>query len=179
MAYVTPPTFNSGDVLDADDLNILGDDIEYLKGVADGVGFSGAKASRSSNQSIPDTTYTDVTFTAEVFDFGGWYSSGSTFTVPAGAVPAGFTTIVLDVVAIARFVANGAGSRQLAILKNGSTEDLFGLSALSGDTTSVILPAKFEAAAGDTIKIQVYQSSGDALNLDVAKLTVVRFAPVA
>ena len=32
MAYTTPPTFNTGDILSATQLNILSDDIEYLNG---------------------------------------------------------------------------------------------------------------------------------------------------
>lgn len=34
MAYQTPPTFTTGDVLSATQLNILSDDIEYLNGFA-------------------------------------------------------------------------------------------------------------------------------------------------
>lgn len=36
MAWSTPPTFADGDVLSATDLNVLADDLEYLKGVLDG-----------------------------------------------------------------------------------------------------------------------------------------------
>ena len=35
MAYVTPPTFTAGSVLSAAQLNIIGDDITFLKGVID------------------------------------------------------------------------------------------------------------------------------------------------
>ena len=36
MAWATPPTFTSGDILTASNLNILSDDIEYLKGYTNG-----------------------------------------------------------------------------------------------------------------------------------------------
>ena len=43
MAYTTPPTFNTGDILSATQLNILSDDIEYLNGFV--VGSSPAMVS--------------------------------------------------------------------------------------------------------------------------------------
>lgn len=43
MAYTTPPTFNTGDILSAGNLNILSDDIEYLNGFV--VGTSPAMVS--------------------------------------------------------------------------------------------------------------------------------------
>jgi len=37
MAYVTPPTFTTGNILTATNLNTLSDDIEFLYGLANGV----------------------------------------------------------------------------------------------------------------------------------------------
>lgn len=37
MAYVTPPTFTTGNILTATNLNTLSDDIEFLYGLAHGV----------------------------------------------------------------------------------------------------------------------------------------------
>jgi len=179
MAYTAPPTFAASDPLAADELNVLGDDIVYLYGVAQGVTFSGGKVSRTTNQSIPDSTDTAVTFTTEEFDFGGWWSSGTLATVPSGAIPAGFTTIIVMVVASLRFVSNGTGTRQISVMLNGTTAEAMNLSALSGEMTTVYVTTFVEAAAGDTLGINAWQSSGGALNLNYCRMAAVRYAPAS
>jgi hypothetical protein len=179
MSWTTPPTFVASDPLAAAELNILGADLLYLKGIGDGVSFSGTKVKRDSNQSIANATGTSIIFTDEVLDLGGWWSSGATITVPAGAVPAGFTTIALQAIASVRFAANGTGTRQIRILQNGAVVDDMSFSALSGETTMLSIVTFFAAAAGDTVELQVQQNSGGALNVQYNRLTVVRFAPVA
>jgi len=181
MPWTTPPTFTADTELAAADLNLLSDDLEYLKGIADGVTFSGAKVDRAgaSAVSVANTTETAITLTNEVFDFGGWWSSGATFTVPAGAIPAGYTTIAVMVNASIRFAANGTGLRKLIVLKNGSEIDHFGAPGLVGEVVTVAGLTVFTVEAADTIGIQAYQSSGGALNLDVARLTVLRYAPAS
>lgn len=178
MAYTTPPTFVASDVLPAADLNILSDDIIYLKGITDGVTFSGTKVNRGSNQSISNATATDISFTAEIFDFGGWWSSGTTVTVPAGAIPAGYTTIVLEVVGKAFYTSNATGYRRLAVLKNGASFAQTTAGSNATDSTDVNLTDFVEVEAGDDITMQVTQTSGGALNV-TANLIVVRFAPGA
>lgn len=68
MAWVTPPSFAASDSSDAAELNILSDDLVYLKGVADGAG--GTVELKASSASVTATlggvyvvTYT-VTFAA-------------------------------------------------------------------------------------------------------------------
>lgn len=70
MAWVTPPSFAANDTSDAAELNILSDDLVYLKGVADGAG--GTVELKVSSASVTATlggvyvvTYT-VTFAAGV-----------------------------------------------------------------------------------------------------------------
>src|SRR5690349_21481646 len=109
MAYTTPPTFVADDPLAAADLNILGDDIAYLKAIADGVGFSGTRVTRAASTSISNNTDSAITFTAEPTDVGGWFSSGTNVVVPAGAIPAGYTTIAVDVIGQTSWTANGTG----------------------------------------------------------------------
>lgn len=177
----TPPTFVAGDPLAAADLNLLGDGIVELQGVTEGVPFSGFQIDRAGagSQSIPNTTNTDVTFTHEILDIGGWWSSGISAAVPAGAIPSGFTVIAVHYIALVRFVSNGTGSRKIIVVQNGSEVNSYALSALSGETTTVPLNGYATCEAGDTFGVQVYQSSGGALNMDVARLTIVRHAPVS
>lgn len=178
MPYAVPPNFTAGNALTAAELDVLGDDIVYLNGLAQGTTFSGTEIGRATAQSIPNSTLTAVTFTAETFDFGGWWASGSLATVPAGAIPSGFTTIMVQCFATARFAANGTGTRQAAIVLNGSVSGVgVSVSALSGETTLVPVTKVIEVAAGDTLGLSVQQNSGGALNCDYGLLTIVRFAP--
>jgi hypothetical protein len=177
MAWTDPPVFVSGGTVTAAQLNILGDDLVYLKGITDGVSFSGTKLIRSTSQSLTTATYTDITLTAETFDYGGWWSSGPTVTVPAGAIPTGYTSVAVLLIGLLRYVANGTGSRQLRILLNGSEVETVVHSALSGEKTTVHYSTVFTVEAADEIKMQGYQSSGGALNIDNARLTIVRYAP--
>jgi hypothetical protein len=179
MPYTTPPTFVGGVALAADELNVLGEDIEDLNGRLEGLTFSGVQVSRSTNQSIPTSSDTLLSWTTENLDYGAWWSSGTTVTVPAGAIPAGFTTIAVDVTAQVRFGANGTGKRRVTLLKNGSSFGSWKISALDDDNTDLIVPDTVVVAAGDELTVQVWQNSGGGLNVTAAKFTVERRAPVA
>ena len=183
MAYTTPPTFTAGTVLTAANLNILGDDIVYLKGITDGVNFSGVQLRRTATQSITTATWTAVTWQTETggFDNGGWWSSGTNIVVPAGAIPSGFTTIACDVLARTYFGTNGTGSRKIRILVDGSVTETGNLPAISGDQTDVWVPDAVVVAAGAIITVEVYQNSGSTLSIASSdtKVTVLRRAPVA
>lgn len=179
MAWTTPPTFTAGTVLTAAHLNILSDDLTYLKGITDGVSFSGAQVTRNANQSISTSTDTNVSWDTENLDYGGWYSSGTAVTVPAGAIPSGYTSIAILVTASVKFTTNGTGGRKIAALKNGTSFGSWRVSALSDDSTSIYLTEVTTVVAGDTIAVQVWQNSGSALNMTQARLSVLRYAPAA
>lgn len=179
MAYTTPPTFASGDPLLAAELNVLGDDIAYLYGISEGVTASGVSVSRASNQSISDSTTTSITFTTENFDLGAWWSSGTDIVVPAGAIPTGYTTILVHIAADIQWTANGTGYRAASIFVNGALLGTRNASALSGETTNVGIDRYTTVAAGDIITIRGTQTSGGSLNASRIDATVVRHAPAA
>lgn len=174
MSWTTPPTFVSGDVLDAADLNILSDDLLYLYDVISGTTFMGVSLLRATSQSISTATYTLLSWSAATLDVGGWWASGTDITVPSAAIPSGFTTIALRIDAVIRFNANGVGSRQLVILQNGTGVAIQTASALTGDTTTVSVFAVISAAVGDVIQIQGYQSSGSTLGTADMQAAVTR-----
>jgi hypothetical protein len=179
VAYVEPPTFTAASTATAADANILSEDIRYLKGVADGVAFSGARVGRTTNQSISTATATNISWTVETFDFGGWYSSGTNVVVPAGAIPSGYTTIAVLVITRARFASNSTGYRRLAIKLNGTAYNSTSVDANSGAETEVNVTDFVTAAAADIITIEAYQTSGGALNCEIATCVAVRFAPAS
>jgi len=180
MSWTDPPTFVSGDPLAADDLNTLGADLTYLKAIADGVGFLGVDLTRVASTSIADSTATDVTWTAENFDYGSWWSSGTDIVVPSVAVPSGYTTIALLYHFRCLWDANTNGVRFANILLNGSAVGVPGVPGSSPDQLPIdnmgfIAPV----SAADVIKIQLEQTSGGALDASQIHLTIVRYAPIA
>lgn len=180
MPSWTPQKTWATEILTASDLNTyLRDDLEYLKGQRDLVTFSGAQLNRSAATSIPNATYDPVTWSGEVWDYGGWWSSGASVIVPAGAVPSGYTTIMLQVVARTVFAANGTGIRKVRLLKNGASFGSLSLSAISGDTTDLFIFDMEKAVAADAITMQLYQNSGGALDASSTQITVVRFGVLA
>jgi hypothetical protein len=179
MAYTTPPTFVSGDPLTAAQLNVLTDDIVYLAGIAAGVTFSGTQVSRAADQSIADGVAEYISFSAESFDYGGWWSTGTTVTVPAGAIPAGFTTIALLVFGRIRYDDDATGHRRIALHKNGSAFGSKTVDGTAGEVTDLDISDVVTVVAGDTIKLEAYQTAGHSLHAHDVQMTVVRYAPVA
>lgn len=170
------------EILTSSDLNTyVRDNLEYLKGKADLIDFSGVLVDRNgATQSIPDSTYTTISFTREIIDVGGWIAvTSTTATVPASAIPAGYTTVIVDIRALVNFAANATGIRRARIMKDGSSQLSVGISAASADTTDLVLPWFATAVAGSTFTLEVYQSSGGALNVTAAHLAVTVFKPYA
>jgi hypothetical protein len=180
MAWTDPPTFVSGGTVTAAQLNILGDDLLYLKGITDGVVVSGAQVTRSAAQSVPGSTSTNVSFSAEVFDYGGWWSSGTAITVPAGAIPDSFTTIIVLVQAAGSYASNSTGYRIFNWYKNGN-QVLPGIkhAGINGDTTELAVSTFLSVAAGDVLSLRTYQNSGGNLDLSNVVVSVMRYAPEA
>lgn len=180
MAYTTPPTWSPDTIVASSDLQILSDDITYLKGQTDLAVFSGAYATRGTNLSVSDSTDTDVTLTSETWDEGSWIAvTSATFTVPASAVPPGYTTVIVDIRANVLWAGNSSGARRIIINKTGTqirskAHDMYSASAFPQDL-AVLEPA----VAGDTFKLQVWQNSGGALNVSSASLSVSVYRPLS
>ena len=62
---------------------------------------------------------------------------------------------------------------------NGSEVDSLAVSAINGDTTTVQLSGFCEVVAADDITMAVTQSSGGALNMDVARIAIYRLGVVS
>lgn len=177
MAWVTPPDFNSGDVLAASDLDILGVDLLYLKGIADGVEFSGVQLRRAATQNIADSNDEYVSWDTQNWDFGSWWSSGTGIDVPSGAIPSGFTEIAIGVVVAVKWASDATGKRRVSLQKNGSEFGRWKLQAIDDDNMDLNLFEITTAEAGDTIKAEVWQNSGGSLHVQEARITVWRIAP--
>jgi hypothetical protein len=134
--------------------------------------MSACQISRTTNQSLADSTDTYISFPIENLDVGGWFpGSGTTVTVPAGAVPSGATTIGLWMTGSAKFATNSTGTRRIEIHINGTSIGGQTVPGISGDNTTVYISGELGVvAAGDTIKLNAIQTSGGALNVLTAKL---------
>ncbi len=167
MAIPTPRTWVDRDPLNTTTLNT---------GVRDGITFAqgppGAVATRpgGSTQSIPNNTVTAVTFTVETFDnMAGFAATSSTITVSEAGVYA--------VTAGGAFAANATGLRVIAIQQNGVDVPggLQEANAPAGGGIGYInVSQHILASAGDTVIVNVLQTSGGALNIDACRLSVVR-----
>lgn len=178
MAWTDPKTWAS-ETLTSSDMNThVRDNLNYLKGTSDGAVASGVQLRRTSDQSIPDATATPVVFQQVSFELNGdWWTSGSNITVPAAAVPAGFTTIVLLVAARLRYATDGDGVRRGQLFLDGVNFGSTTVGALSADDTDFNILEFVEASAGQVVTLEAYHTAGGALNLEVGNISVMRYAP--
>lgn len=179
MTYATPPVFVAGMTLPAADLNVVGDDVAYLKAFADAQAGAGVSLLRGTNLSVVTATYTDMPWVSAPIDITGWWTSGASITVPAGLVPPGYSSVAVEIQASARFDANGTGSRGIEVLLNGGVVEVpFSTSAITGETTPVAVTVWADCVDGDVLKIAVYQSSGGNLNCNHANAHIKRLFPI-
>ena len=134
------------------------------------------KVYRSTTQSISDVTWTNVNFDSEFTDNdpNGEMHSTSTNTHRIEAKTKG----TYKVMACIAFDSNATGRREVALKYNdGATKTLArgNCNAVSGTHTFITVSGQLNMDVGDYVYIQVYQSSGGALNL----VTVTdNYAPV-
>jgi hypothetical protein len=179
--FTTPPTFSSGEVLTASDLDVLGDDISYLYQQSTQVSFYGTRQTRSIAATTSDSAFHDIGWDTETFDIGGWLTgSGSDIIVPAVAIPSGLTNIVVLVAAQGSFVANATGTRIIRILKDGAEWGRMAQSGIGGgDRTPLAITDFVTAVSGTVIKLQVWQNSGGSLDVDSLRINVVRYGALS
>lgn len=176
MTYTAVPAKSTGDLLAASDWGTyVKDNLADHEARISANSYSGCLLMRTTNQSIPSATDTLVSWNTETVDQGGWFpSTGTTVTVPAGALPSGFTTILVSISWAVPFAANATGARKVEIWKNAAlyrTEYYNGAldaSALAISATGPDIPC----VPGDTFALNVSQSSGGALNLSGATLNL-------
>ena len=128
----------------------------------------GFHAYNTVTQSIPNATFTQITFSTESYDHGSIFAS-STFTVPAGY--AGKWLLVAEV----DFAANASGQYKIVAI---TRQTVAGAPALAdrivqqqyrGDPTYANISGNCtivaNAAVGDLYKVGVYQDSNGAQNV--------------
>jgi hypothetical protein len=124
--------------------------------------FVGAKVFKSAAQSIPNATWTTLTFDSESFDTDAFHSTStntSRITIPSGK--AGKYSVQWQVV----YVQNSTGNRNTRLTVNGSNA-AYGtwINAVVGDPTSISASALLNLSAGDYVELLIGQGSGGALD---------------
>lgn len=123
----------------------------------------GASATRATNQSIPNSAYTAISFDAASFDSNGFWSAGAPtrLTVPAGGDG------VYIVSTEAHWQASAVGNRGLALHVNGASYEgqVFGPNCGGVGQPFQGFAKQVELVAGDYVEIQAFQDSGGALNV--------------
>jgi len=118
------------------------------------------RATTTETQSIPNETWTTINFPSEYFDTDALHdnsTNNSRMTCPADG------TYLLT--AHIEWADNGTGSRKARIMLNGET-NICQVETPPVNNTAVHNPSTFyKCSADDYFEVQVYQSSGGALNL--------------
>ena len=174
MTYSTVSTKATGDTVAASDWNTyLRDNMADHEARIGAIAYSGCRVVRTTNQSISSGAYTAVSFTAETTDQGGWFpTTGTTVTVPAGALPSGFTTLMVQQSVSLFWAGNSTGDRVIRFLKNGVTYFSTASPALASDFGQGATAPDIDCVPTDTFTCEVNQSSGGALNLIGASSTL-------
>lgn len=118
-----------------------------------------AQGFKNSGSQTSSSAYQDVVFTVTEDSHSAF--DGTTYTVP---VPGDYV-----VEGIVGFTANATGARAVKVLQGGSaTGYQLGNVTLGSASAQASLPfaTKFKCKAGDTLKVQAYQSSGGSLTYE-------------
>jgi hypothetical protein len=152
----------NGQVLTADSTVSAGVKWAAASGGATG---AGCYVYKSANQSIPNATFTSVTWDAEWTDSNNIHSTSTNtdrFTVQTGQ--AGYYFISVNT----NWQGSAVGVRQLIFGKNGTLnygEPQNG-TPNAGGGLSMVNSAFLNLAVGDYITVSAYQTSGGALNIE-------------
>jgi hypothetical protein len=122
--------------------------------------FAGVQltASSSGSQTIGNNSFTKLTWDVENYDVGGFATAGDTITIPTGK--SGYYLVI----ARGYWDTNTAGTRQIAIYKNGTRIYMNNMTpAGTNNYPTSMVQAVFYAAATDTIEAYVKQTSGGSL----------------
>lgn len=121
----------------------------------------GVRRQRSTLQTIPNDTLTEVDFTnviAGSFDRGPFYTATSVFTIPTSGIYMFGANVA--------FADNANGTRHIEIIKNDTTVITSSESNSNAGSTHFVTTASSAPLFGtETLKLRVRQTSGG--NLDI------------
>jgi hypothetical protein len=117
-------------------------------------------AEQTVAQNIVTATPTPATFTTLARDnYSGYSTATSTYTVPVAG------TYVLNV--LMHWAANATGARQALLKQNGTATVLISNATPNSGAVTTVLSGSVQCAVGDTLTIQLDQTSGGNLSTQV------------
>lgn len=119
-----------------------------------------AYAQKSANQSIPNSSFTAVTFDNLIFDDASIWSSGANTRL---TVPSNVSRV--RVASNVSFASNSTGYRYVAIVKNGSSRIASQLQLADRNSQINICSPIINVAAGDYFEFFLEQNTGGALDV--------------
>ncbi len=157
MGYTTPLTAVPGQALPSASWNLgIRDSIEHVAKPPR------CRVNRSASQLVGHASISDIVWQNEEYDSANIWTPGAPthFVIPE----AGWYHVVFN----AQWAINAAGGRHFAILYQGG-----GIATLNNGGNAAwyvggSLSAHYYMAAGGICKAMAYQSSGAALNVDIA-----------
>lgn len=163
----------TGNTIDEAMTDAWSSDLYHLGGTQ---GYIGVRAQTSGAQSIANATLTALAFPAEQFahDPNGTLHHVSGSPVPAEVVTCR-TAGVYRLAGHARFAVNATGYRQISLRVNGTLYLATSTAtAVTGITTDLAVADDYFLAATDYVELVATQTSGGALDVDSAALSVVK-----
>lgn len=137
----------------------------YMQQEDTDVAFKGSRAYLSTTeQSIPDATWTAIVFNGEDHDTAGFHSTSSNpsrITIPTGFD--GYYGISAQVM----FDIDAVGIRYIRVRKNGATTLCQGHLDTQSIKPTLKAVSTFLLAAGDYVEVEAYQNSGGALDAEI------------
>lgn len=183
MAWTTPKDWTDGAALTAAEMNEqIRDNLQWIKDLltlysmtsavtAKSIkpALAGVRVYRGSDQSIPDSAFTNLLFGTEKYDtassVASTYHSNSSntdrLTVPSGL--AGYYRIAANI----SWAVSATGTRRMRI--QHSTDGVIAADSrpgLTGINTQMSLATEWYFAAGDYCYVEVWQNTGGALAID-------------
>jgi hypothetical protein len=161
VAVPVKPVFGTDAVVPSSKLSALADLANYATKPP------ACAVTRSTVQSIPNSSITYITFDTELVDTTGtmFAASSTTITVPETGIylASGYVGITF----------NATGYRRLLLDQNGGFPIIDARTAVNGDHTHMTLNTLLVCTAGDAIKLAVDQNSGGAINtVGIPRLTL-------
>ena len=126
-------------------------------------GYIAGKAKRTSNQSISNSTLTNVQFDSTSYSRLVTWSSGDNTKLTIGATG-------LFVFGFSFSFDGGSGYREANIMKNGSNLLEGRIDNANGETTNISLTDVELFNSGDYLQLQVRHNNGSSINLRAASL---------
>ena len=123
----------------------------------------GGRVYNDAAETIGTGSWTALTFNSERYDIGDVHSIVSNTSRLTVA-----TDGIYDILGLFHFAGDVAGIRAGRILLNGTTiiGETNELNPVAGSSCKMKVPAQYELSATDYVELEVYQTSGDDLNVN-------------